>query len=246
LAALQQALARERPELQKYWIQAIRGDRAGQFQFINALRESEIRLGDYMVGTLRMNVPAHELVAANFLPEIYTGNYPSQLRHMNELVAAARLPLEQQRDRFKALEANVDRTPGRKTQLSSILPFLPPDLRTACDSHLRGQTQLATAEAGLAVERYRLANRRWPAALDDVVKAGLLEAIPGDPLTGRPLRFARLEDGVAIYSPGFDGQDDGGNIDRNRVRQPGFDIGFRLWDPGARRQPPRPPVALPR
>jgi hypothetical protein len=246
LAELQQTLVRERPVLQNCWVQAVRGERAWRFEFISALREGDIRLGDLMVGTLQMKVPLYELVATNFLPEIYTGDYPQQLRHMNELVAAARLPLEQQRERFAALEATVDRTPGRRTELSSILPFLPPDLTKACESHLRGQAQLAAAEAGLAVERYRLAKQRWPASLDEVVKAGLLEAIPSDPLTGQPLRFACLKDGVAVYSPGFDGQDDGGNIDRNNPIRPGVDVGFRLWDPGVRRQPPRPPVALPR
>jgi hypothetical protein len=246
LAALQEHLAAERAELQQHWIDAVRGERAGQFQFIGALREGRIRLGDYMVDTLRINVPYHELIATNVLPELYTRDYPNQLRHMNELVAAARLPLEEQMDRFTALEARVDRSPSRRKQLANILPFLPPDLTKICTSHLRGHANLAAAEAGIACERYRLAHKHWPESLADVVKAGFLDAIPNDPLDGQPLRFARVKDGIAVYSPGFDQDDNGGNIDRVNPDNPGIDLGFRLWDPAARRQPPRPIVALPR
>jgi hypothetical protein len=246
LAALQKRVAAERAELQQRWVDGVRGERAGQFQFMNALREGRIRLGDYMVNTLRIKVPYHELIATNVLPELYTREYPNQLRHMNESVAAARLPLEQQMDRFAALEVQVDRTSSRKAQLAKILPFLPPDLTKVCNAHLRTHANLAAAETAIACERYRLTHQRWPESLADVVKAGLLESIPDDPLDGQPLRFARLKDGIAVYSPGFDRDDNGGNIDRANPLNPGVDLGFRLWDPAARRQPPRPIVALPR
>jgi len=246
LAALQKRVALERPELRQHWMNAVRGERAGQFQFMNALREGKIRLGDYMANTLRMQVPLHELVATNFMPELYTKDYPDQLRHMNKLVATAQLPLEEQLDRFAALEAQVDRTPSRKTQLAKILPFLPPELTKVCNAHLRAHAHLAAAAAGIACERYRLAHQRWPASLAEVVKAGFLDSVPADPLDGQPLRIVRLKDGVAVYSPGFDRHDDGGNIDRDLPFNTGVDLGFRLWDPAARRQPPRPPVAVPR
>ena len=246
LADLQKRMLIERAELQQHWINGVRGERAGRFQFISALRGGKIRLGDYMVNTLRINVPIHEVVATNFMPELYTSDYPNQLRHMNELVAAARLPLEEQLDQFAALEAKVTRTRSRKTQLANILPFMPPDLTNLCKTHLRVHIHLGATEAGIACERFRLAHQRWPESLAEVVKAGFLESIPDDPLDGEPLRFARLKNGVAVFSPGFDRQDNGGNIDRDSPLNPGVDLGFRLWDLVARRQPPRPVVGLPR
>ena len=74
----------------------------------------------------------------------------------------------------------------------------------------------------------------------------MLASIPADPYDGLALRFKRLREGVAIYSVGSDRQDDHGNIRRDRPLDPGVDFGFRLWDPGQRRRPSRPPVALER
>ena len=68
--------------------------------------------------------------------------------------------------------------------------------------------------------------------------------MPTDPFDGRPLRLAKVQDGIVIYSVGHDKTDDGGNLDRDEPQQPGVDLGFRLWDPPQRRQPPRPPAVI--
>jgi hypothetical protein len=65
--------------------------------------------------------------------------------------------------------------------------------------------------------------------------------IPQDPFDGKPLRMARLTDGMIIYSVGHDRADDGGNLIRNSGPKPGTDLGFRLYDPHCRRKLPLPP-----
>src|SRR5207247_417513 len=96
------------------------------------------------------------------------------------------------------------------------------------------------AAAAVAAERFRQRTDQWPAAIDELVKAGLLKAVPTDPYDGRPLRLKRVADGLAIYAVGPDLADNGGNLDRNAIK-PGTDLGFRLWDVPARRQPPPKP-----
>ena len=246
LQALQQRLALEPAELRARWIDVIRGERAGQHEFFEAVHGRKLRLGEYMVTTMRMRIPLPHQIANNLIPELYTKDYPQHLRHMNALVAAARLPLEEQLDRFVELAQSVDRSDRRKADLAQVLPLFPPDLTKACQTHLRAQANLAATGAALACERFRLRHQRWPNSLAELVKTGMLDTIPTDPFDGQPLRLAFLKDGLAIYSVGADRQDDGGSINRDNPLDPRGDHGFRLWNPQARRQAPRPPVALPR
>ena len=43
-----------------------------------------------------------------------------------------------------------------------------------------------------------------------------------------------------FYTSVPDGQDNGGNLNRDRPLDPGTDLGFRLWDVARRRQPAPP------
>src|SRR5262249_56463092 len=88
----------------------------------------------------------------------------------------------------------------------------------------------------LALERFRQANGRWPGALDELTR-DYLDSVPLDPLDGKPLKYARRDDGVTVYSVGPDGEDDGGNV-TGKWHEKGSDWGFRLWDVGRRRQAP--------
>ncbi|MBI3463711.1 MAG: hypothetical protein HY000_11740 [Planctomycetes bacterium] len=65
------------------------------------------------------------------------------------------------------------------------------------------------AEAALGVERYRRRHGRLPERLEDVVPE-FLPAVPEDPFTGQPLRYAIEDGGFVVYSVGPDGVDDRG------------------------------------
>jgi hypothetical protein len=74
------------------------------------------------------------------------------------------------------------------------------------------QTCLESTRAACAVERYRLANKRLPEQLDDLVPAFLPE-VPKDPLTGAPLFYTPSPDGsFVIYGVGWNQADDGGSV----------------------------------
>ena len=83
----------------------------------------------------------------------------------------------------------------------------------------------------LALERYRQAKSAWPNSLQELVPI-YLPLAPLDPFTESPLRYVVRKEGVAVYSVGPDGKDDGGVIDHasDRAIQPGgssgWDIGF--------------------
>jgi hypothetical protein len=101
------------------------------------------------------------------------------------------------------------------------------------------QARLRCLIAALAAERYRRAHGRWPEDLERLTPEWL-EALPRDPFDGGPLRLARLDDGLVIYSVGYDGKDDGGRLAANWASDQDGDLGFRLWDVPHRRRPPQP------
>jgi hypothetical protein len=95
---------------------------------------------------------------------------------------------------------------------------------------MRTRVALDCGIVGLACERFRLANGRWPDALGQLVP-DYLDDIPVDQYTVQPLKLKRRANGIVIYSVGEDGKDK--------------DLGFRLWDPQYRRMLPLPPKSEP-
>jgi hypothetical protein len=115
------------------------------------------------------------------------------------------------------------------------------------------QTELCCIEAGIASERYRIKHGVWPKGWDDIVPS-LLEKRPVDVKTQQPLLMKRLPNGLVVYGLGHDDTDNGGDVlqamtpdgsvsfepDGRVERHFPQDIGFRLFDPAARRQPAPP------
>jgi hypothetical protein len=214
LAAMQEAVAREVAD--PVLLHALCGERAGGQQLLTAVSQWKVK---------------------DTLPFAMLGNRLAHLRVTTRMVGAARLPVEEQAAAFAALEAGRGQYPVLVEQL------LPAGIKVA-EAHQRNQAGLRSAQVALAAERYRLRKHHWPRALDDLVQAGLLPAVPRDPYDGQPLRYRRVADGAVIYSVGYDKADNGGARIRERPLDPGSDLGFRLWDPAARRQPAPPPRDL--
>lgn len=126
-------------------------------------------------------------------------------------------------------------------QLRIFSKTLMPSLSRACQLHLHGGAELQTARVGLASERFRLSTGRWPETLDELVP-DYIATIPEDPFDpGQPLRMARRDDRLIIYSLGPNGTDDGGDVRRDpRSSTDVGDTGFILLDPASRNQPPVP------
>jgi hypothetical protein len=160
---------------------------------------------------------------------------------LTDYVEAAKLPPEQQAEPMKQLDYRVKRA---KVEYDVMIGLLMPAMVKVSEAYRRSQADLRCAIVGVAAERYRRDNGRWPEALDELTK-GYLKAVPNDPYDGKPLRYKRLADGVIVYSVGPDGVDNSGARNRANRLAKGIDYGFRLWDVAARRQPPAEMLPLP-
>jgi hypothetical protein len=165
------------------------------------------------------------------LPGVIKRVRAAVLRYNDQFVEITKLPVEQQPERIKELQA------AEKSLPELARPILYASTKVAVAFH-RDRATLRCAAVMVALERYRRANNRWPGSLTDLVPADLPK-VPLDPFDSSPLRYRRLDDGVVVYSVGSDGQDNGGKFDKNPAKE-GTDLGLRLWDVSKRRQPPKP------
>jgi hypothetical protein len=92
-------------------------------------------------------------------------------------------------------------------QLATSL-FLQP-LESCAMRSFRGQTHCEIARTAIALQRYHLKHRRYPAQLADLVPE-FLSAVPIDFIDGEPLRYRIDGYGFALWSVGNNAKDDGG------------------------------------
>jgi hypothetical protein len=223
LKRMQIALAAEKSEPR--FLTALRGERAGAHHLFQALLEGKASAG----------ILGNDFEFASHLPGFIEYHHVAVLRLHNKFVAAAKLAPEEADKQLEALDKNMQ-------QESIFVRAVIPAFMKIREADRRIQATLGCAIAALAAERFRLAQNRWPESLDELVNAGFLDAVLADPYDHKPIRLKRTADGLVIYAVGPDKIDNGGLIDRERPTDPGTDVGFRLWDISARRQPPNPPV----
>jgi hypothetical protein len=230
LAALQKLLDDEDAFLDLLLI--MRGERAAWHAMFDGLESGEASFGD------RKDWEAY--LSGPIFRERLREEHPLMLALMNRWLATAQLPPNEQADAEKRLSREAAHLPAKGSLTHALTPAFP----KIGDSSRLKHALLRCTLAGLAVERYRHKHGKWPDSLDTLGPQFLAD-VPRDPFDGQPLRYRRLEDGVAIYSVGVDALDNGGNLDRAHPDWPGVDIGFRLWDVAKRRQPPQPKPLIP-
>jgi hypothetical protein len=151
------------------------------------------------------------------------------LRYLTEVVEIAKLPPEQQHARWRELE---EPKMGFPPSLRFFRDF---GGRAMSAAYYAGLGRLRCAIAAVAMERYRLEERRWPETLEDLIPR-YLSAVPNDPYDGQPLRLARTKEGLVVYCLGPDFADNGGRLARDNFTTPATDVGFELWSVENRRQ----------
>jgi hypothetical protein len=164
---------------------------------------------------------------------ISPGDHAECLRVVNEAVAAARLPFEQQLAAFAAIRPPPEKWTDLTAPLAAQFAGSGSRERRAWDQ-LRMRVNLLAAVAGIACERFRRANGRWPASLDEIPK-DILPAVPTDPFDGQPLRLQPLPDGVGVVVVDHRPSNETSSQPR------GDRTAFRLWDPAVR-GPDAPPT----
>ena len=108
---------------------------------------------------------------------------------------------------------------------TTVPPFMAQVARFA-----RTQSGVDQALVACALERYRLAHRRYPDTLAELVPA-LADHLPVDLVNGESLRYARVGDHYRLYSVGWDLKDDGGQIvlDAKNSQTVDADRGDWVW-----------------
>jgi len=78
------------------------------------------------------------------------------------------------------------------------------------------------------LERYRLAEGRFPESLDDLVPK-FAAKLPVDIVDGKPLHYRCTADGYTLYSEGWNQTDDGGTVVLSKGSQPSVDSKLGDW-----------------
>jgi hypothetical protein len=181
------------------------------------------------------SMPAYERLYLSFNPAMNPAKTRAVgLRYFNEYVEVAKLPEGQRAGRLPVLEDDPKTMP-------IMIGLLASGVNKLAQSCVRSHAELRCAIAAVAAERFRRDRGCWPESLEELVKAGLLRAVPIDPYDFQPVRLVRRPDGLVLYAVGPDGIDDCGVLVRQKPLEPGSDWGIQLWDVPARRQPPQPP-----
>jgi hypothetical protein len=206
LADIQQMLEEEKG--QPTLLIGARGERAGVHRFMEALKADNARMSTIsppgISRYLGISNSALDELGCSVLAGSKDNNHAAMLETHTEFVEIAKLPLEQQGPRLEALLASFSNQPY-------LARGLLPAMRRMSELFQRGQAELRSAIAALAVERYRVKHQRWPDSLGILVPDKLVQ-VPVDPYDGESLRYRRPDHGVVIYSLGPDRQDNDGNV----------------------------------
>ncbi len=198
------------------------GERAFFVAVCDELISGKLSLTDIMIGT---NDDSAADISSLFPDLLIRKNQIRGVEILTRLVDAADDPIALTKA-VKQINAEVRALPVTQIIVRSILPSLS---RAVALQH-RITARLRSAKAILAAERFRLDTGRLPKSLEELVPT-YLEALPIDPFTGAPLRFAFSDEGIVIYSIGEDLVDDGGLVARRKKRPQFLDVGVRLHKP---------------
>ncbi len=118
--------------------------------------------------------------------------------------------------------------PGR-----TLIRIMLPSLTRGIELHARTAARFRCVPVAIAAERFRFANGRFPNAPDELVP-NYLATLPRDPFDGKPIRFAKTDSGIVVYSVGENTIDDGGQVVPQEGERLGRDFGVRLVEPSKR------------
>jgi len=124
---------------------------------------------------------------------------------MNEYIEGNKLPLHK---RQKAVDAVTARLRSN-SKIYLLLHMIMNEFSRMTTIELRAIAHLRTANAALAIQRYRLTTGKLVDKLADLVPE-YLESVPKDPFDGEELRYKKLDPGFVVYSIGDDLSDDDG------------------------------------
>jgi len=129
---------------------------------------------------------------------------------------------------------NLGRARFRPYKIFAAMLF--PAISKATIKTARMQTLVGAAQVVCALERYRLANGKFPETLE-ALKPQFIGQVPSDVIDGKPLRYRPTpEGGYVLYSVGWNQTDDGGEPAWKTDKERSLDVtkGDWVWQLPAR------------
>ncbi len=201
---------------------AMRGEQAAGNSVIAYARQNPRQL-DYFVGEDQAAYNEAAVIAL-FMPRgwfyleqvNYNRCFDAFVRQGVDL-GARRVNPEQLQQNEEAIEqtlrGGISLLFGHRVMSAMLIPAIPP----AHQKFAFTQTMVDEAVLACGLERFRLANGRYPDSLAELTPR-FVGKLPHDLFTGEPLKYRRTDDGrFVLYSVGWDGKDDGGMIAKRAV-----------------------------
>jgi hypothetical protein len=132
------------------------------------------------------------------------------------------------------LPANLRRTAAalksyRPTPYNLFAGLLLPALENTAKKTAYAHTCVNLARVACGLERYRLANGKYPESLDAIAPQ-FISKLPHDVIDGQPLKYRRNAEGSFIlYSVGWNETDDGGTVAMRKANTPSVDQDKGDW-----------------
>jgi hypothetical protein len=126
-------------------------------------------------------------------------------------------PYEKRASGTKTPEEALYSVPRHKYRYYLLYSLLPATARVS-ELAYRGRMQHEATLTILAMKRWRLRNDDYPASLNELIDAGLLEDLPADPYSDKSLVYRRTGEGFILYSVGPNFKDDDGEVATERGR----------------------------
>ena len=121
------------------------------------------------------------------------------------LEAQAQLPYHQSREALKVRTQQLEERPW----YAYVSKLMLSDAEATFMKKAQIEAIMLANRAGLACRLYKIKNGRYPESLDELVP-DLLDDVPTDPFTGKPMVYRREGESFIVYSLGSNEKDDGG------------------------------------
>jgi hypothetical protein len=132
--------------------------------------------------------------------------------------------------RIEMLCCDTEKTFRRFAPRTFIAAMATPNFMRAWQTLAITQTKVNQARIVCALERYRLAEGRHPATLEDLASR-ILDKVPTDLMTGQPLHYVLKDnDRFLLYSVGWNEKDDAGFVAKTPNGQVDRNHGDWVWD----------------
>lgn len=217
------------------YVSSLRGENACQVATVNFLRHHR-NLLDHLGDSRQDRSLRFADLCGYFIPSGWF--YQNQLRS-SQFMLERFMPVAdvaQQTFSVSLVDQAVESLSAMpRTPYTMISKMLLPGLTRSSHRFAFAQAALDLARCACALERYHLVEGKYPDKLEALAPR-FIEKIPVDPMGGQPLRYRTEPDGnFVLYSVGWDGTDDGGQVFQSKSGVVKLDQGDWVW-----RYPPSP------